>query len=169
MKLQQIDKARYRKHLNRVIAAVIITLVVVSLVTSTTLISFFGVDDGSNFRFNLAGVVSAVLVVLLILRVVRYEPYLYEVMYVWQLKKSINLINRYLRKVASAAEQGDADAMQALNYSYMASRQLYTLDDNTINMEELDAAITVLNRQADAAGVVLDVECYHPDLLTAFK
>jgi hypothetical protein len=169
MKLQQIDKTRYRKHLNRLIGVVIIILVVVSLATSTTLISFFGADDGSNFRYNLAGVVAAVLAVLLLLRLLRYEPYLYEVMYVWQLKKSINLINRYIRKVTAAAEHNDADAMQVLNYCYLASKQLYTLDDNTINMEELEASILALNGQADAAGIRLDTDSFKPDLLTAFK
>lgn len=169
MKLHPIDKTRYRKHLNRVIVAVIITLVVVSLATSTTLISFFGADDGGNFRFNLAGVATAATVVFLLLRVVRYEPYLYEVMYVWQLKKSINPINRYLRKVVAGAEEGDVNAMQVLNYCYLASQQLYTLDDNTINMEELEASIAALNEQAEQAGVVLDVDIYNAELLTAFK
>ncbi|ROS04826.1 DUF3087 family protein [Sinobacterium caligoides] len=167
-KLQDISKLRYRKHLNIVIVSVILLLIATSLASSTLLIYLFGVD-GNNFKFNLVGVVIAVSVVFGLLKVLRYEPFLYEVMYVWELKKSINLINRRLNKVIEAVETGDAEAMQALNYCYQASRQLYTLDDNTINMAELEEAIVHLQDQAKQASVKLELSAYDPRCLVNYR
>ena len=76
MQLIDIDKVRYRKHLNIVIVAFISSLLVLSLLFGTVLISLFAnvgdvneflqtaneavqVEPDNNFRFNLLGVVLA--------------------------------------------------------------------------------------------------------------
>ncbi len=168
IKLQDINKARYRKHLNIVIGVVIVLMLSLSLGCSTLLIQVFG-SDGSHFKLNLAGVAIAGVIVLLLLKAVRYEPFMYEVMYVWELKKSINLINRHINKVIAAVEEGDKVAMQILNYCYQASKQLYTLDDNTVNMDELNQAIDNLQKEAQAVGLVLDLSDYQPEHLADYR
>ncbi|WP_440053732.1 DUF3087 domain-containing protein [Pseudoalteromonas sp. T1lg65] len=137
MKLQEIDKARYRKHLNQVIIACVLSLTAGSLGIAQLLIVLLPDADGSHFHWNLAGVVVSCVVIATILKRYKHHPYMYEVSYVWDLKQSLNKITRKMRKLKAAAELGDIDAITAIQYSYDGSRQLWQLDDNTITMEEL--------------------------------
>ncbi|MFO6423750.1 DUF3087 domain-containing protein [Motilimonas sp. KMU-193] len=168
MKLREIDKRQYRQRLNRVIVAAIAVLTVVSLSISTTLIYFFGDETGSNFIYNLAGVVLGGALVLQLLRHYRTHPYMEEVMYVWDLKHELNLINRKIRQIEQAAKQGNVMAMQVLHFSYQGSRQLWQLDDNTITLDELRPLMNTLEEQATAQGAKLDVNAYSRDALNQF-
>ena len=57
MQLIQINKARYRKHLNRVIVGCAASLAIGSLAISQTLIALFPDESGSHFHWNLLGVI----------------------------------------------------------------------------------------------------------------
>ena len=61
MQLMNIDKARYRKHLNIVIVGFIATLLVLALTFGQLLILSFGEEEVNNFRFNLLGVILSLL------------------------------------------------------------------------------------------------------------
>ncbi len=168
MKIKEIDKEQYRHRLNRVMVAVIAVLTVAALSISTALIYFFADDSGSNFIFNLAGVVLGGGLVLQLLRHYRHHPYMSEVMYVWDLKHELNLINRKIRKIEQAAKQGDVTAMQVLHFSYQGSRQLWLLDDNTITLDELRPLMDRLGEQAKNQGITLDVDAYSRDALSQY-
>ncbi|GLR70549.1 DUF3087 domain-containing protein [Agaribacter marinus] len=160
MKLIDIDKTRYRKHLNRVIAACIATLVIVSLAISQTLIALFPDESGSHFHWNLFGVVVAVVLIGITLRHYRKHSYMVEVTYVWDLKQSLNKINRKIRKVEALAKQGNTQAMLVLQYSYAGSKQLWQLDDNTILMDELIIKQAELDSLAQQFNVQLNADEY---------
>ena len=73
-----------------------------------------------------------------------------------------------MRKLKAAAEQGDLDAMIAIQYSYAGSRQLWQLDDNTITMEELAIWQAELDALAAKYNVEPKAEQYHPAILEKF-
>ena len=52
MQLIEINKTRYRRHLNVVIAGCIGGLIIGSLAISQTLIALFPHESGSNFNWN---------------------------------------------------------------------------------------------------------------------
>ncbi|RJG42310.1 DUF3087 family protein [Motilimonas pumila] len=166
MTLIEIDKPRYRQRLNRIIFACIAILVVVSLGASSVMIHFWGSD--SNFILNLAGVVLAGFVVLQLLRSLRNHPYMHEVMYVWDLKQQLNLINRKYRPLLAAAKKGDERAMQVLHFSYVGSEQLWQLDDNTITIDELKVQMQTLQALADEQQVTLDSSVFDVAWLTDY-
>ncbi|CCQ09795.1 FIG00950267: hypothetical protein [Pseudoalteromonas luteoviolacea B = ATCC 29581] len=168
MKLIKIDKTRYRKHLNRVIIACILSLTVGSLGISQTLIVLFPSPDQSHFHWNLLGVMVSSVMIAVVLNKYRQHPFMKEVVYVWELKQALNLITRKMAKLKVAAQHGDYDALQAINYSYAGSRQLWTLDDNTITMEELAMWQREIERLAEQHNVILDQEAYDPKCLTRF-
>ena len=91
MQLIQIDKARYRKHLNRVIIGCVAALALGSLAISQTLIALFPDDSGSHFHWNLTGVVITSLAIGWFLNKYRRHPYMTEVVYVWELKQALNM------------------------------------------------------------------------------
>ncbi|KJY97096.1 DUF3087 domain-containing protein [Pseudoalteromonas ruthenica] len=168
MKLQQIDKARYRKHLNRVLAACIGALVLGSLGIARLLIIAFPSASGSHFHWNLLGVIITCAAIALVLKRVQHHPYLREVLYVWHLKQALNQITRRLRKIKAAAEQGNVEAMHALQFNYSGSRQLWQLDDNTITMDELALEQAKLDTLAERYQVEPSAERYHSSTLKQF-
>lgn len=169
MQLIEIDKARYRKHLNRVIIACIILLAAGSLGIAQVLITFFPDPSGSHFHWNLLGVILTTIAIALMLKKYRNHDYMTEIVYVWELKKALNQINRKMRSLKEAAEQGNVDALLALQYSYAGSRLLWRLDDNTIVMDDLAIAQAELDALCAKFNVSLKIEDYDPSSLKNFK
>ena len=168
MKLIQIDKARYRKHLNQVIIACVIALAVGSLAISQTLIALFPDPSGSHFHWNLLGVVVCSLLVGFVLNKYRNHDYMTEIVYVWELKKALNKITRKMPKLKAAGREGNADALLAIHYSYAGSRLLWQIDDNTITMDELAIKQAELDSVADKYNLSLDAERYDESILKQF-
>ncbi|MEJ6476584.1 DUF3087 domain-containing protein [Pseudoalteromonas piscicida] len=168
MKLVEIDKARYRKHLNQVIVACVIALTLGSLGIAQVLIQLFPDADGSHFHWNLSGVVVTCLLIGLVLKKYKTHPYMTEVSYVWDLKQSLNKITRKMAKLKQAAEKGDVDAMTAIQYSYAGSRQLWQLDDNTITMEDLALWQAELDVLAKKYQVEIKAENYNVSMLSKY-
>ena len=92
MQLIKINKVRYRKHLNLVIAGCIAGLIIGSLAISQTLIALFPNESGSHFNWNLLGVVAASLTIAWLLNKYRTHDFMREVVYVWELKQTLNKI-----------------------------------------------------------------------------
>lgn len=168
MKLRQIDKSRYSKHYKIVFAAIAIELIVISLVSSTLLISWFGSADESHFILNLVGVVVAALIALYAVYRYRNHPFMDEVVYVWKLKKQLNLIYRKQHKIEPLIEDNNVDAMIIMNYMYQGSKQLYELDDNTITLGDLAIKARHLNTKLEEKELKLTADDYYSGLLDQF-
>ena len=168
MKLRQIDKARYSKHYKIVFASIVIELIIVSLVSSALLISWFSSPDESHFILNIVGVVVAVLLVLYAVYRFRGHPFMDEVVYVWNLKKQLNRIYRKQHKIEPLIEDNNLDAMVIMNYMYQGSKQLFELDDNTITMDDLAIKTKHLNTKLEEKGLKLTSDDYHSGLLHQF-
>ncbi len=168
MILKKIDKTLYRNHLRVVFAGVVLALIIISITTSTLLIYLLSSPEVSHFFYNLAGVVVAAIIVFVVLNKFRQHPYLFEVVYVWDLKQELNRINRKLRKIEMAVESNNNDAMVVMNFMYRASKQVYELDDNTITMGSLISKMTVLEQRMQDAGLSLSTNVYTPEILDQF-
>ena len=168
MKLIGVDKARYRKHFNIVITVIITVLVIGSLGIAQGLIYLFPIDQGSHFHWNLRAVIVTVIAILITLNYHKHQPFLAEVYYVLQLKKSLSLVSRKLHKLEKAAENGHKNAMLALQFSYKGSRQLWELADNTITMNQLNGHQKKLDEVMVKFDVLVDVADYTPDISNEF-
>jgi len=168
MQLIKINKERYRRHLNYVIVACVATLLAGSLGISQILIALFPDESGSHFHWNLAGVVTASLIIGFWLNKYKSHDFMTEVTYVWELKKALNRINRRMLKLKAAAQEGNVDAMLAINYSYAGSRLLWQLDDNTIIMDQLAIDQAALDSLAAKYNLTLDIEKYDESVLKKF-
>jgi hypothetical protein len=168
MQLKEIDKTRYRKHLNVVFAGIVIALVIIGPGSSTLYIYFLSTPEESHFIHNLAGVVTAAGIVVYVLNKLRTHPFMLEVVYVWDLKQQLNRIHRKQRQIEAAVEKDDHDAMIILKFQYRGSKQLYELDDNTITMDSLLSKIRVLDKRIEAAGLNTPINAYQPSMLDKF-
>ena len=168
MTLTDIDKARYRRRLNHVFIGSGVALAALSLLLSQLLIALFPDPSGSHFHWNATGVVVAAAIVGFCLSHYRHHSYLTEVLYVWELKRSLNKITRKMRKIEAAAKLGNINALQALQFSYAGSRQLWQLDDNIIIMEELMIKQAELDALAAQFNVTLNIADYEESMLSEF-
>jgi len=168
MQLREINKAIYRKHLNRVFAGIAFALIVTSLFASTLLIKIFSTPEASHFYHNMAGVIVAAVIVVLVLTRLRRHPYLLEVVYVWDLKQMLNRIYRKQRKIEAAVEDNDRNAMIIMNFQYRGSKQLYELDDNTITIGDLIDKIRANDKRLEDAGLSLSTDTFDPELLKQY-
>ncbi|MDN3379281.1 MULTISPECIES: DUF3087 domain-containing protein [unclassified Pseudoalteromonas] len=168
MQLIQIDKARYRKHLNRVIIGCGLALAGGSLAISQTLIALFPDESGSHFHWNLLGVVVTSVAIAFLLNKYRKHDCMTEVVYVWELKQALNKITRKMPKLKAAGREGDANALLAIHYSYAGSRLLWQLDDNTITMDELAIKQAELDSVAEKFNLTLNADDYDEAILKQY-
>jgi 4-amino-4-deoxy-L-arabinose transferase-like glycosyltransferase len=165
MKLMDIDKKRYRKHLNWVFAGIAVALTAIAIGTSTILIGLFSTPEKSNFWLNLAGVVIALALVVALLQKLRPHPFMREVVYVWELKQVLNRIYRREHKLEAAVEAGDLDALIIMNFFYRGSKQLYELDNNLVTIDELVDKIRYHDKRLAEAGLTTDTDTFDPAML----
>jgi hypothetical protein len=168
MQLIEINKTRYRKHLNRIIIGCIAALALGSLAVAQLLIALFPDPSGSHFHWNLLGVVLSCIGIAWTLNKYKQHDYMTEVVYVWELKKSLNRINRKMDKLKAAAQKGNIDALNAMQFSYAGSRLLWKLDDNTIVMDDLAIAQSELDALASQFKLELDANKYSESALEQF-
>ena len=168
MQLIEINKVRYRSHLNRVIVSCVAGLAIGSLAISQTLIVLFPDESGSHFHWNLLGVAITSVTIGWLLNKYRTDDYMTEIVYVWELKKALNKINRKMLKLKAAGREGNANALLAIQYSYTGSRLLWQLDDNTIIMDDLAIDQAALDSQAAQYNLTLNTDDYDESILKQF-
>jgi len=178
MKLVEIEKSLYRQRLNKVIVGFILCLAILSLAFGQGLIALFadpvsavaqGAEPASNFRFNLLGVILALLACAAGLHQLREKSFFTEIYYVWQLKQLQNLIYRRLKNIKAAAERGEADALVILSFYYASLKQVYLLDDNTLTLSKLEKDISQLNETISQQHVSISVEQFDKSMLESYK
>ena len=168
MQLENINKQRYRKHLNIVIVAGIIALASLSLAISQSAIYLFTDREGTHFWLNVAGVAIALLLIGSVLNRYKSHDFMTEVYYVWRLKQQINYIHRKNQKINQAVEQDDVNAILIMVFYYKACRQLYELDDNTITLSSLTQKSNELERIIESLSLSIDINDYQQDMLKSY-
>jgi len=186
MQLIEIDKVRYRKNLNIVIVGFVSSLLVLSLLFGTLFISLFSTvadvsdavqatsdvvqgEQDSNFRYNLLGVLLALLANAAILHSVKNSAFFTEIYYVWQIKQLQNLVYRKLNRIKIAAKQGEEKALIILSFYYQSQLQVYQLDDNTITLDTIEKHLQEVNDNISKHGLSISAEQFEKILITSYK
>lgn len=73
-----------------------------------------------------------------------------------------------MRALATAANEGNINALVAMQYSYAGSRLLWQLDDNTLTLDELAIKQAELDRMAEKFNVALNANDYDESMLELF-
>ncbi len=168
MQLVDIDKNTYRSHLNVVIVAAVAVFSALGVGISALLVYWFGAAQGQNYYLNLLGVSIGACIAAWCLHRLKNTAYFYEVAYVWDLKQELNLINRKLTVLKKAVEAQDPAAMTIMLYNLQGSKQLWQLDDNILNLQELELELIQLEHKIRACGLTLDANQYQRSMLDNF-
>ncbi|MEW6982847.1 DUF3087 family protein [Colwelliaceae bacterium 6471] len=178
MQLIDIEKAQYRKRLNIVIVGFILGLLALSLLFGSILIALFSeptmvsdalkTEAANNFRFNLSGVILALLACAAVLNKVKTTAFFNEIYYVWQLKQLNNLIYRKLKKLKTDMHQGNINALIIMNFYYKSLTQVYLLDDNTLTMSTLEKDIRSLDELIASKNLSISTDQFEPSMLKEY-
>ena len=183
MKIQSIDKPIYRKKLNIVSTAFIAVFAVLSLIFGSIIIAILGGDIStanaavdaevqSNFRYNLAGVVIALVTMAMIANMMKGHVYVKEIYYVWRLKQLHNRIYRKLVKIKGGQASDDdtvsANAKTILAFYYTTLKQVYELDNNTLTITKVNADIEKIKQQIGEDIFEQTIERFDKSLLDSF-
>ena len=169
MQLINIDKARYRKHLNITIVSFIGTLLILSLVFGQLLIASFAQEGVNNFRYNLLGVILSLLACAAVLHTLKKSVFFTEIYYVWQVKQLQNLIYRKLKKVKAAGEHDDTNALIILSFYYQSLQQVYQLDDNTLTITKVLEELNKVQETIANKNLNVSVEHFDKKLLSSYR
>lgn len=170
MKLRTVNKSQYRKILNKAIFAFVAIFALLSLAFGTILIAIFTTPEStSNFKYNLAGVILALLFMAMIINQIRHKPWFADIYYVWQLKQIQNQIYRKLAKIKKNLNSDQpADKKQALvilSFYYLSLKFVYQLDDNTLTMSSVDKELERLASLAEPENLAQLSEQFEQQLL----
>ncbi|MCJ8321730.1 MAG: DUF3087 domain-containing protein [Colwellia sp.] len=177
MQLIEISKPLYRKRLNIVIVSFITAFLFLSLGLGSLIISFFGdllIENAAgemelnNFRYNLLGVLLALLACAAVLHQIKNKPFFKEIYYVWSLKQLHNKIYRKVKKIKLSAKNEDVNALIILNFYYHSRKQVYLLDDNTLTIPELEKDIRQLDEVADCLNLTISLSQFDQSLLASY-
>ncbi|MDO6687800.1 MULTISPECIES: DUF3087 family protein [unclassified Agarivorans] len=167
MQLKPVNKDIYQTRSRYSYIGISALLTLFTLVWSTLFIALFSIGS-DNFYLNLMGVVAAVLSIVPVVLFCKTKPWFAEVIYVWELKQELNKINRKMASLSRASKHGDAIAFSIIKFSYLGSRQIWELDDNTLMLSELALSEQKLDELAQAQGLVIDTSQYHQTQLAKY-
>ncbi|REL26869.1 DUF3087 domain-containing protein [Thalassotalea euphylliae] len=152
MKIETVNKANYRKKLNQVTVVFVILFALLALVFGSLFIALFAEpivdpDTQSNFRYNLGGVILALVTMGMITNSVKRHEFLHEIYYVWRLKQLHNSIYRKLAKIKAGQIEGHENAKIILAFYYQTLKQVYELDNNTLTINNVNLEINKLQQK----------------------
>lgn len=169
MQLINIDKTRYRKHLNIIIAGFIGSLLVLALVFGQLLIAAFAQEGVNNFNYNLLGVVLSLLACAATLHTLKKSDFFIEIYYVWQIKQIQNSIYRKLKKIKAAANNNESNALIILSFYYQSLQQVYQLDDNTLTITKVNKDLSDLQETIANKKLTISAEQFDKKLISSYS
>ncbi|WP_448213917.1 DUF3087 family protein [Colwellia sp. MEBiC06753] len=170
MKLIEINQQEYKKSLNVFSIAFVVTFALLSLIFGSVFIALFAepITDPqtqSNFKYNVAGVVLALVTMAMIINSVKRHPYLTSVYFVWKLKQLQNRIYRKLVKIKQAHSEGDKNADIILAFYFQSLKYVYELDNNTLTISSVNQEIERLKQKLGEQQVHDSIEAFEPSML----
>jgi low affinity Fe/Cu permease len=173
MEILDVNKAVYRKTLNKVIVGFVVTFAILAVLFGSVLIGLFAepiVDPTtqSNLRYNVAGVILALICMSFLLNTYKRHERLKEVYYVWQLKQLHNKIYRKLKKIKAAAAENDVDALIILAFYFKTLKLVYELDDNTLTINAVELELEAIGEQLSPLNCDEQATKFDQKLLTSF-
>lgn len=137
------DADTYRRQTRRSTLIVVVVFVALAMLLSSLAVMLFGTPGGDNFRFNLGGVIAAVLGMIALMRLSFWsKPWMSAAVYGWRLKRSLMSVTNVMHQVRAGVQAQDPTAMKLLRFYHLGLAQMHQLDANS-------SAQGSLTREAD--------------------
>ncbi|WP_339478897.1 MULTISPECIES: DUF3087 family protein [unclassified Pseudomonas] len=151
------DGDTYRKQTRRSTLIIAVVFLALAMLLSSLAVMVLGTPGGDNFRFNLGGVIVAVLAMAVLMRQYFWsQPWMAAAVYGWQLKRSLMKITNVMHQVTAGVQAQDPTAMKLLRFYHLGLGQMHQLDANSSGQGSLAREADAHLAQMQALG--LDTE-----------
>lgn len=126
------DGDTYRRQTRRSTLIIAVVFLALAMLLSSLAVMLLGTPGGDNFRFNLGGVIVAVLAMAVLMRQYFWsQPWMAAAVYGWQLKRSLMKITNVMHQVTAGVQAQDPAAMKLLRFYHLGLAQMHQLDANS--------------------------------------
>jgi len=140
--IRHIDPEKYRQQTRRSTLIVVLVFAVLAMFLSTLAVTTFGNVEGSNFRWNLAGVLLGLITTIVLVRNVFWtQPWMESAVYGWQLKRRLMSITNTMHHVEAGVKTDSPEAMKLLRFYHLGLGEMHHLDGNSQALDELRVQI----------------------------
>lgn len=168
--IQPMKPETYRQQTRRSTFIVAGTFVVLAMLLSSLAVMLFGQPDGDNFRLNLAGVATAVVICAALTRGLFWsQPWMAAAVYGWRLKRSLMSVTNVMHKVKAGVAAQDPSAMKLLRFYHLGLAQMHQLDANTSALSEATREMDQHQAAMETLGLDVDQTRLNPVWLAALK
>jgi hypothetical protein len=132
------DAVTYRQQTRRSTLIVAVVFLALAMLLSSLAVMLFGTPGGDNFRFNVGGVFTAVLLMAGLMRLYFWpQPWMAAAVYGWQLKRSLMSVTNVMHQVKAGVQVQDPAAMKLLRFYHLGLAQMHLLDANSSDQASL--------------------------------
>jgi hypothetical protein len=155
--IREHDPVLYRSRTRRSALIVMVVFAVLAMMLATLAVQVFGQSEGSNFRWNLLGVLAGLVVTLALVRKLFWgQPWMTEAAYGWELKRNLMRITNVMHKVEAGVAANQPAALKVLRFYHLGLQQMHRLDDNSTALLELRGEMQSHLELLQRAGIDAD-------------
>ena len=137
-KLASIIPADYRQKTRKATWIIIVVFVALAMLLSSLLVMLFGEPGGDNFRLNIAGVATGVLITATLVRqVFSKQLWMAANLYGWRLKRSLMSVTNVMHHVTAGVAEHNHAAIKLLRFYHLGLMQMHQLDGNTSEISQM--------------------------------
>tara|TARA_R110000782_G_scaffold48624_4_gene106362 strand:- start:2548 stop:3159 length:612 start_codon:yes stop_codon:yes gene_type:complete len=160
--IRHMNPEKYRQQTRRSTLIVVVVFAVLAMLLSTLAVSTFGNVEGSNLRWNLAGVLLGLIITIVLVRNVFWtQPWMESAVYGWQLKRSLMRITNTMHHVEAGVRTDSSEAMKLLRFYHLGLGEMHHLDGNSQALDELGPQID--NHRQSMIEMGLSIDQYQLD------
>ena len=168
--IQQRTPETYRQQTRRSTLTIAAIFVALAMLLSSSAVLLFGTPGGDNFRWNLGGVIAALMLTVALVRVLLWpQPFMAAAVYGWHLKRSLMRITNLMHHIKAGVAARDPAAMQLLRFYHLGLTQMHQLDGNTSSLSEVVAEINQHKERMEELGMNPDQPRLNPDWIDAVR
>ncbi|CAN1602099.1 DUF3087 family protein [Pseudomonas mediterranea] len=164
------DADLYRQQTRRSTLIIAVLFLALAMLLSSLAVMLFGTPGADNFRFNLGGVIVAVLVMAALMRLYLWtQPWMAAAVYGWQLKRSLMRITNVMHQVTAGVQARDPVAMKVLRFYHLGLAQMHQLDANSSDQGTLAREANEHVERMREMGLDTEQSCLTPAWIDTLK
>jgi hypothetical protein len=155
--IQHLDPQLYRQQTRKSTLVVVVIFAALAMSFSALAVALFGSPEGSNFRWNLGGVLLGVAITLVLVRSVFWsQSWMQPAVYGWQLKRSLMSVTNVMHRVEAGVQAGSPEAMKLLRFYHLGQVEMHRLDGHPQAADDLSGQMEQHRQAMLEMGLSID-------------
>ncbi|GGC91065.1 DUF3087 family protein [Halopseudomonas salina] len=168
--IQHLDPQRYRQQTRKSTLVIVVIFAVLAMSLSALAVALFGSTEGSNFRWNLGGVLLGVALTIVLVRYVFWhQSWMQPAVYGWQLKRSLMSVTNVMHQVEAGVQAGLPEAMKLLRFYHLGQVEMHRLDGHPQAADELSGPLEKHRQAMLETGLSIDQYRLDPAWLASLQ